>query len=128
MVMGYGQHEKPEEPKLAKDYVPEELAPAIQPGPYPVEGLEEPQEKEPVVVSKFGIPWKAIIGFFTVFFGQLLARVTVNDIPVLPENLNGWISLVGGSAFAAFVIYFKANVMTVPQAQKNLEIAKNKAK
>ena len=118
MVMGYPN--VPDEPKPAKAYSEEELVPNIP--------VEEPPLKQDdlVVVKKFGIPYKAIIGFFTVFVGQLLARVTVNDIPVFPDTTNGWISLIGGSAFAAFLIYFKGNVYTVPQAQKILNKAEKK--
>ena len=116
MVMGYPSI--PEEPKKASEYPQEELVPNTPP---------EIVKDDLVVVKKFGIPWKAIIGFLTVFFGQLLARVTVNDIPVLPETLNGWGSLIGGSLFAAFVIYFKGNVYTVPQAKKILSTAEKKA-
>jgi hypothetical protein len=118
MVMGYPvQPDEPDQPKHAKAYSEEELVP------------NEPEltKDDVVVVKKFGIPYKAIIGFFTVFIGQLLARITVNDIPVFPETVNGWISLAGGSLFAAFVIYFKGNVYTVPQAQKILAKAEKKA-
>lgn len=127
MVMGYpAQPDEPQEPKLAKDYPAEEVV--QQPLPTPGLGGPDPLVKDDlVVVKKFGVPWKAIIGFLTVFFGQLLARVTVNDIPVLPETLNGWGSLIGGSLFAAFVIYFKGNVYTVPQAKKILSTAEKKA-
>lgn len=131
MVMGYPtQPDEPDQPKHAKDYPAEELVPNTpEVSPTPGLGGTEPPLKQDdlVVVKKFGVPYKAIIGFFTVFIGQILARVTVNDIPVFPDTTNGWISLIGGSAFAAFLIYFKGNVYTVPQAQKILNKAEKKA-
>jgi hypothetical protein len=75
------------------------------------------------IESKIGIPWKSIIGFATVFFGQLLARSTVNDIPVLPDNTAGIVSLIGGSFVASVVIYLKSNTYTLPQAEQKVDKA-----
>ena len=120
MVMGYPEYEPEDDgPKHAKDYAPEDVV------PQPIG--ETNVSNGTGFLAKFGLPWKSIIGFFGVFFGQVLMRTTVNDIPVFPETLAGWGSLLGASAGAAVVIYLKGNVFTVPQAQKNLEVAYNKA-
>ena len=123
MVFGYPT--QPEDgPKHA---APDVWAPA---GPPELPGLDEsvalPKEPE-VVLKKFGIPWKTIITFAGVFIGQLVARSTVNGVTVLPSDFEGLLSLIGGSLLAAGVVYFKSNVYTVPQAQKNLDVALNRA-
>lgn len=102
-----GKHEKPEPP------VVEEQPVLI--------------ESEATVSPKFGIPWKSIIAFLTVFGGQLWARATVDGLPVIPVTSSAWIALVGGSFVAAIGVYLKANVYTVPQAEKNLNVAINRA-
>ena len=71
-----------------------------------------------------GIPWKSILAFLTVFGGQLLARATVDGVAVFPENLGGWLSLIGGSFVAAAVIYLKGNVYTLDQAEAKVVDAK----
>lgn len=71
-------------------------------------------------MDKFGIPWKAILGFLTVFGGQLWARAVVNGVPVIPDTPAGWAALLGGSFIAAVGIYLKSNLYTVPQAEANL--------
>ena len=123
MVMGYGddtpKHEKP-------DYDLESATGSVQPTPAPRGGVSE-VSPELVENSKFGIPWKSIIGFFTVFIGQLLARATVDGVAVLPEDLKGWVTLVGGSFVAAGVIWLKGNTYTVDQAQQKLDTAVKRA-
>ena len=127
MVFGYPT--QPEDgPKHAK---PEEWAPAeLAPDQPELPGLDEsvalPKEPE-VVLKQFGIPWKSIIAFAGVFIGQLVARSTVDGVAVLPSDFKGLLSLIGGSIVAAAVVYFKANVYTVPQAQKLVEVAYNRA-
>lgn len=90
-------------------------------------GLDENIREELEVKSKFGIPWKSIIGFLTVFAGQLTARAFVEGIPVIPTNTSGIIALIGGSFVAAVGIYLKANLYTVDQAKKNLSQAQLKS-
>lgn len=75
------------------------------------------------IEAKIGVPWKSIYAFLGIFFGQLLARATVNGIPVFPETLQGWSSLIIGSLLGAGVVYFKGNIYTEPQAEKKLEQA-----
>jgi hypothetical protein len=120
MVMGYPEHHP-------KHEAPEADSP-IMPTPG-LGGIDSNIQKEevPVVKSKFGIPWKAIIGFLTVFAGQLMARAFVEGVPVIPTNTSGIIGLIGGSFAAAVTIYIKQNVYTVDQAQANLDKAKEKA-
>lgn len=71
-------------------------------------------------MNNFGIPWKSILAFLGVFGGQLWARAVVNGIPVLPESVNGWLALLGGSFIAAIGVYLKGNLYTVAQAQEKL--------
>jgi hypothetical protein len=78
-------------------------------------------------MDKLGIPWKSILTFLGVFAGQLWARAAVNGVPVLPDNINGWLALIGGSFIAAVGVYLKGNLYTVPQAQENLAKATAKA-
>lgn len=128
MVMGFPDDNQD---KLPEDESPAEKmqvdVPATTPGLGGIDSNLNP--KEPAVggiVAKIGIPYKSILGFFTVFLGQVLARATVNDIPVLPENASGWLSLIGGSFVAAAVIYFKANVYTTPQVEQKAVAAEKK--
>ena len=79
------------------------------------------------IETKIGIPWKSILAFLGVFGGQLWARAAVNGVAVLPESLNGWLALIGGSFIAAVGVYLKNNIYTVPQAQAKLEDAINNA-
>lgn len=124
MVMGYPGFEG-DGLKHAKNYPPEELVPSAPVSLTP--GLGGSKGKDVKEVSRFGIPWKSIIGFLTVFIGQLLARATVNGVPVLPENGSGWLALVGGSFGAAGLIWLKGNTYSVEQAQKKLDEAINRA-
>ena len=112
MAMGY-----PERPKKAKDHSLEEMVPAENQVGEPTVGALQKIEQ------KMGIPWKSIFAFFGVFLGQLWARAAVNGVPVIPENVNGWLALIGGSFVAAIGVYFKGNVYTVPQAEKKLQKA-----
>lgn len=98
---------------------------ASMPGDPPAD--EEVPTGETPVIKKIGIPWKAILAFLGVFGGQLWARAAVNGVTVIPDTLNGWGALIGGSFIAAFGIYFKSNVYTVKQAQKNLDKANSRS-
>lgn len=73
--------------------------------------------------KEHGIPWKAILGFLMVFGGQLYARATVGGVEVLPETMEGWLTLFVGSFVGAWAIYAKGNTYTVEQAEEKLEDA-----
>lgn len=129
MVMGFPEFD--DGPKRAKDYTRNEVVsqpvePVELETPVKSSQYKEKENKMDSVVSKFGIPYKSILGFLSVFVGQLLARSTVNDIPVLPENVSGWFSLLGGSFVAAAVIYFKSNVYTDTQINRKIAAAERK--
>jgi len=78
-------------------------------------------------MKDFGIPWKSVIGFGTVFLGQLLARAVIDGTPVLPTDLPGWGALLGGSLIASIAIWAKSNTYTVPQAEQHLVEAEQHA-
>lgn len=125
MVMGYDDLEPP---KKAKDYQPEEVVPQPTPGLGGVDSNITVQPKgESVVTSKFGIPWKSILGFVSVFIAQLIARATVEGVPVIPDNASGILSLLGGSFVAAAIIWLKSNTYTVGQAEEKLDTAVKRA-
>ncbi|AEL97952.1 hypothetical protein CL65_gp044 [Mycobacterium phage Patience] len=111
MVLGYPGYE-PEEPKKTD---PEHSI------------LEEPTvEIVQKIESKIGVPWKSILAFFGVFLGQIWARATVNDIPVIPDTLSGWSALIGGSFIGAIGVYLKGNVYTTQQVEQKAELAAKK--
>lgn len=123
MVMGYPEQED-DKPKHAKPESQPEVEPEIEQS---VDSNIVINQEEITVKDKFGVPWKSIIGFFTVFVGQLLARATVKDVAVIPQDFDSWLALFGGSAVAALAIWAKSNVYTVEQAQAKVEVAINKA-
>lgn len=98
---------------------------ASMPGDPPAN--EEVPTGETPVIKKIGIPWKAILAFLAVLGGQLWARVMVAGVPVLPTDVKGFVALLGAAFVAAVGIYFKSNVYTVKQAEKNLDKANRRS-